>query len=75
MAFFIFKFVIMSFVLFGVTCLGIIMKWAWESQQFKHDKGVLASDVLIAVSLSMVAVAIPLLLLFTYKVIEMTFTF
>ena len=75
MAFFIFKLVIMLMVLFSVTCLGIIMKWAWESQQFKHDKGVLASNGVIAVSLSVVAVAIPFLLLFVYKVVEMTFTF
>ncbi|WFG33967.1 hypothetical protein F10086_45 [Staphylococcus phage vB_SauM_JDF86] len=73
--FFIFKFIIMIFVLFSVGCLVIVMKWVWESQEIKHDKGILANEWVIATSFLLVAVAIPFILLMTYKVVEMTFTF
>lgn len=51
------------------------MKWAWESKELKHDKGILANGWVIATSFLLVAVAIPIILLMTYKVVEMTFTF
>ncbi|PHK50777.1 hypothetical protein [Staphylococcus edaphicus] len=75
MGFFIFKFIIMLMVLGSIGCLGIIMKWAWESKRMKHDKGILSKDGTIAIAFGVSAAAIPFVLLFTYKIIEMTFTF
>lgn len=75
MAFFIFKFIITVIVLFSIGCLGIVIKWAWESKRLKHDKGVLSKDGTIAIAFGMSAAAIPFIFFFAYKLIEMTFTF
>lgn len=75
MAYFIFKFVMMLLVLIGVGSLGIVIKWPLESKNMKHDKGILSKDGTIAIAFGVSAAAIPFVLLFTYKVIEMTFTF
>lgn len=75
MIFFIFKFIIMVAVLLSIGCLGVVIKWAWESKRLKHDKGILSKDGTIAIAFGVSAAAIPFIFSFAYKIIEMTFTF
>ena len=75
MIFFIFKFIIMIAVLLSIGCLGAVVKWAWKSKRLKHDKGILSKDGTIAIAFGVSVATLPFLLLFVYKIIEMTFTF